>query len=127
MAQAGRSASSTRRGPSTPPAPDSVGRPPRSAMRNSLSHRLSREEMRAEELARGALKGVDMQASEVSRDWAQREWRVVAKDEWTGAMDTMRSLARTSPRGNPQMGATASPRTRQDSGLGIRNRRFTER
>jgi hypothetical protein len=33
--------------------------------------------MGAEELARGALEGVDMRASEVSRDWAQREWIVV--------------------------------------------------
>src|SRR5580700_4878621 len=37
-----RSASSTRRTPSTPTEPDSVGRPPRSARRNSLSQRLSR-------------------------------------------------------------------------------------
>src|SRR5215472_2245259 len=73
MGQAERRASSTRRGPSTPTAPDSVGSPPRKAMRNSLSHRLSREEMGAEELARGALEGVDMRASEVSRDWAQRK------------------------------------------------------
>src|SRR5215831_10045945 len=78
MGQAERRASSTRRGPSTPTAPDSVGSPPRKAMRNSLSHRLSREEMGAEELARGALEGVDMHACEVSRDWAQREWIVVS-------------------------------------------------
>src|SRR5215470_6540731 len=78
MGQAERRASSTRRGPSTPTAPDSVGSPPRKAMRNSLSHRLSRDEMGAEELARGALEGVDMRASEVSRDWAQREWMVVS-------------------------------------------------
>ncbi len=42
MRQPERSASSTRRTPSTPTEPDSVGRPPRSAMRNSLSQRLSR-------------------------------------------------------------------------------------
>src|SRR6266853_1591334 len=37
-----RSASSTRRTPSTPTNPSSVGRPPRKATRNSLSQRLSR-------------------------------------------------------------------------------------
>src|SRR5713226_4372247 len=37
-----RSASSTSRTPSTPTKPFSVGRPPRRATRNSLSHRLSR-------------------------------------------------------------------------------------
>src|SRR5262245_28037834 len=42
MGQPERRASSTRRAPSTPTKPDSVGRPPRSAMRNSLSQRLSR-------------------------------------------------------------------------------------
>src|SRR2546430_12670209 len=42
MRQAELSASSTRRAPSTPTAPDSVGRPPRRAIRNSLSQRLSR-------------------------------------------------------------------------------------
>src|ERR1700730_5862957 len=42
MRQPDRSASSTRRTPSTPTLPDSVGRPPRRAMRNSLSQRLSR-------------------------------------------------------------------------------------
>src|SRR5277367_6718065 len=42
MRQPEVSASSTSRTPSTPTAPDSVGRPPRSAVRNSLSHRLSR-------------------------------------------------------------------------------------
>src|SRR5215472_695084 len=42
MGQPERSASSTRRTPSTPTKPDSVGKPPRRAMRNSLSQRLSR-------------------------------------------------------------------------------------
>src|SRR6266436_2062333 len=42
MRQPERSASSTRRAPSTPTNPFSVGRPPRRAMRNSLSQRLSR-------------------------------------------------------------------------------------
>src|SRR5713101_5273380 len=42
MGQPERRASSTRRAPSTPTKPDSVGRPPRSAMRNSFSQRLSR-------------------------------------------------------------------------------------
>src|SRR5882724_4839374 len=42
MRQPERSASSTSRAPSTPTNPFSVGRPPRRAMRNSLSQRLSR-------------------------------------------------------------------------------------
>src|SRR5215469_5001260 len=42
MGQPERSASSTRRRPSTPTKPPSVGRPPRRATRNSLSQRLSR-------------------------------------------------------------------------------------
>src|SRR5260370_17881390 len=42
MRQPERSASSTRRTPSTPTKPPSVGRPPRKATRNSLSQRLSR-------------------------------------------------------------------------------------
>ena len=42
MGQPERKASSTRRTPSTPTEPDSVGRPPRSAIRNSLSQRFSR-------------------------------------------------------------------------------------
>src|SRR5260370_34439195 len=42
MAQPERKASSTRRTPSTPTKPDSVGRPPRKARRNSFSQRLSR-------------------------------------------------------------------------------------
>src|SRR6266481_6164756 len=42
MGQPESSASSTRRAPSTPTNPFSVGRPPRSAIRNSLSQRLSR-------------------------------------------------------------------------------------
>ena len=105
MGQAERRASSTKRGPSTPTAPDSVGSPPRKAMRNSLSHRLSREEMGAEELARGALEGVDMRASEVSRDWAQREWMVVSGGGWTGAMDTTRLSGSSSRHGTPKRGA----------------------
>src|SRR5882724_5263098 len=47
MAEVERRASSTRRGPSTPTAPDSEGMPPRRAMRNSLSQRLSRLEIMA--------------------------------------------------------------------------------
>src|SRR6267143_5378790 len=47
MRQPERSASSTSRAPSTPTNPFSVGRPPRSAMRNSLSQRLSRLVMSA--------------------------------------------------------------------------------
>src|SRR5690242_21922381 len=42
MRQPERRASSVRRAPSTPTHPDSVGKPPRRAMRNSLSQRLSR-------------------------------------------------------------------------------------
>jgi hypothetical protein len=42
MRQPERRASSVRRTPSTPTAPDSVGRPPRSAMRKAFSQRLSR-------------------------------------------------------------------------------------
>src|SRR5258708_35308075 len=42
MRQPERSASSTSLTPSTPTKPFSVGRPPRRAMRNSLSQRLSR-------------------------------------------------------------------------------------
>src|SRR5436190_6354205 len=45
MRQPDESASSARRTPSTPTAPDSVGRPPRRATRNSLSQRFSRLEM----------------------------------------------------------------------------------
>src|SRR6266849_3872499 len=47
MRQPERSASSTRRKPSTPTNPLSVGRPPRRATRNSLSQRLSRLVRRA--------------------------------------------------------------------------------
>jgi hypothetical protein len=49
MRQPEERASSTRRSPSTPTLPDSVGRPPRRAMRKSLSQRLSRLERRADE------------------------------------------------------------------------------
>src|SRR5262245_38893515 len=78
MGQAERSASSTRRGPSTPTAPDSEGSPPRRAIRNSLSHLLSREEMGAGKdacaaaRARGDLEGVDILGCEVSRVFANR-------------------------------------------------------
>src|SRR5260221_14031920 len=61
MRQPDESASSARRTPSTPTAPDSVGRPPRSATRNSLSQRFSRLEMRAvaarEDLPVGGMTG----------------------------------------------------------------------
>src|ERR1700687_4458667 len=62
MGQPERSASSTRRRPSTPTYPFSVGRPPRRAMRNSFSQRLSRLVRSAGSLAvralRAALPGV---------------------------------------------------------------------
>src|ERR1700693_1785893 len=56
MRQPESSASSTRRAPSTPTNPFSVGRPPRSAMRNSLSQRLSRLLMSAGSPAGRALR-----------------------------------------------------------------------
>src|ERR1700674_1545275 len=62
MGQPESSASSTRRRPSTPTDPFSVGRPPRKAMRNSFSQRLSRLVRSAGSLAvralRAALPGV---------------------------------------------------------------------
>src|SRR5690242_15033731 len=51
-----RSASSTSRGPSTPTKPLSVGKPPRRAMRNSLSQRLSRLVSSGDSPARVALR-----------------------------------------------------------------------
>src|ERR1051325_9888772 len=62
MRQPEERASSARRTPSTPTAPDSVGRPPRRATRNSLSQRFSRLVMTAFE-ARGDLPGEDMMGS----------------------------------------------------------------
>ena len=53
-----RRAYSTRRTPSTPTQPDSVGRPPRRAMRKVFSQRLSRLERIA-----GALEGRAKRAS----------------------------------------------------------------
>src|SRR5215467_11536529 len=62
MGQPERKASSTRRTPSTPTKPPSFGKPPRSAMRNSLSQRLSRLVRRthspAGRASRAALLGV---------------------------------------------------------------------
>src|SRR5690242_3380816 len=62
MGHPDRRASSTRRTPSTPTKPLSVGNPPRSAMRNSLSQRLSRLVSSADSLPglafRAALLGV---------------------------------------------------------------------
>src|SRR5712664_2243112 len=56
MRQPERSASSTSLAPSTPTNPFSVGRPPRRAMRNSLSQRLSRLLRSAGSLAARALR-----------------------------------------------------------------------
>src|SRR5260370_33370880 len=57
MGQPERRACSTRRTPSTPTNPASVGRPPRKAMRNSLSQRLSRLVRSAASFAGRALRG----------------------------------------------------------------------
>src|SRR5882724_12447773 len=71
--EAERRASSTRRAPSTPTAPDSVVRPPRSAMRNSLSQRLSRLERRdvavdEERSGSNGLRGDGISVGQGSRD-----------------------------------------------------------
>src|SRR4029077_18490603 len=58
MGQPERSASSTRRTPSTPTNPLSVGSPPRRATRNSLSQRLSRLVISAGSLAERGLRAV---------------------------------------------------------------------
>src|SRR6202011_94914 len=50
-----RSASSTSLTPSTPTNPDSVGIPPRSAMRNCFSHRLSRLVSNADDVLPGTI------------------------------------------------------------------------
>jgi hypothetical protein len=58
MRQVERRASSTRRGPSTPTEPSSEGRPPRRAMRNCLSQRLSRLVRRSGEAAGLGAEGI---------------------------------------------------------------------